>query len=109
MAGHKQKENSMKVKVDYPNKPKGATIDIPGLGSFKNGSTSEVEDSAWERFLNRHESARKALGDNKSQATIPFDIPPLVKSEDEAEDETTTTTSDTSDKAADATTKSDKE
>lgn len=79
----------MKVKVDYPNKPKGVIVDIPALGSFKNGSTNEVTDAQWERFLNRHPTAREVLGDNKTQATIPFDIPKLERDEDDEPSEAT--------------------
>jgi hypothetical protein len=33
-----------KIKVDLPNRPKGAEISIPGLGAFENGKTYDVTD-----------------------------------------------------------------
>lgn len=42
------------VEIDYDNMPKDADLEVPYLGVFKNGSTSEVEDAKWERFLRNH-------------------------------------------------------
>lgn len=40
-----------KVKVDLDNLPKGALVEVPNLGAFENGSTTEVSDARWERFV----------------------------------------------------------
>lgn len=45
-----------KVKVNLPNQPRGAEIEIPGLGLFKNGSTQEVDEvqvEAWRWYNQR--------------------------------------------------------
>jgi hypothetical protein len=40
------------VKVELPGAPKGATVMIPGLGTFENGVPSEVEDEQVDLFVN---------------------------------------------------------
>lgn len=47
------------VKVDYDNLPEGAEVEIPYLGLFENGSSREVEDERWERFLDLQPGARE--------------------------------------------------
>jgi hypothetical protein len=39
-----------KMKVDIPNRPKGAEIMIPGLGAFENGKSYSIEDEQAEAF-----------------------------------------------------------
>jgi hypothetical protein len=42
----------VKVKVDLPNVPHGADVQISGLGIFTNGSTREVTEAEQEEFRN---------------------------------------------------------
>lgn len=45
-----------RLKVNLPNQPRGAEIEIPGLGLFKNGSTREVDEDqveAWRWYNQR--------------------------------------------------------
>ena len=39
-----------KVKVNDPSQPRGAEIEIPGLGLFKNGSAREVDEEQVENW-----------------------------------------------------------
>lgn len=39
-----------KVKVNHPNLARGAEVEIPGLGVFKNGSTREVTEEQVENW-----------------------------------------------------------
>lgn len=40
----------MKVKVNDPSQPRGAEIEIPGLGLFKNGSARDVDEEQVENW-----------------------------------------------------------
>lgn len=40
------------VKVALDNLPDGATVEVPYLGYFKNGTTTEVDQNKWDRFVN---------------------------------------------------------
>jgi hypothetical protein len=40
-----------KVKVDVPGMAKDARVEVPMLGVFKNRSTTEVSDAAWQRWV----------------------------------------------------------
>lgn len=45
------------VEINYDNVAKGTKLEVPYLGVFENGSTSEVDDVKWERFLRNHPNA----------------------------------------------------
>jgi hypothetical protein len=43
-----------KVTVKTAGRPKGAPVEVVGLGLFKNGETAEVDDARWNRFKKAH-------------------------------------------------------
>lgn len=47
------------VEIKYDNLPKGAKVEVPYLGVFENGSTTEVDDSKWNRYLNNFPGAEQ--------------------------------------------------
>jgi hypothetical protein len=38
------------ISIDYPNMPKGQEVSIPGLGTYKNGSTTVVSNEEANAF-----------------------------------------------------------
>lgn len=54
------------VKVDYDNLPNGAEVEIPYLGLFENGSSREVDEGDWQRFLDLQPGARERYEDESS-------------------------------------------
>ena len=46
-----------KVTVDYQARPKGSEMYVPGLGVFKNGETTEVNELRWDRWQSRNKPA----------------------------------------------------
>lgn len=50
-----------KVHVNVPNTKPGKNVVIPGLGSFVNGETKEVDGALLERFLQLRPSFANAL------------------------------------------------
>lgn len=47
------------VEVKYDNLPQGAKVEIPYLGVFENGSTAEVDENKWNRYLNNFPGAEQ--------------------------------------------------
>lgn len=43
-----------KVKVSKENVPKGTTVEVPDLGYFPNGETTELDDTVWKRYRLQH-------------------------------------------------------
>lgn len=43
-----------KVHVNLPNRPDGSRVYVPGLGTYDNGSTTEIEDFVAERAFNKY-------------------------------------------------------
>jgi len=52
------------VRVDLNNLPKGKEVSIPYLGTFKNGSTTDVDDAKWKRYTALFPGAA-SLGDSE--------------------------------------------
>lgn len=57
-----------KVSVNYDNLPKGKVVEITGLGQFKNGETSDVDDRRWERFKRQNNYEGDSLTVGTQQA-----------------------------------------
>lgn len=59
--------------IDHPNLPKGAEVEIPGLGLFKNRSTTTLTDEQVETFRQLHgtidDEGNWQLGDTPLQAS----------------------------------------
>jgi len=51
------------VEVDLDNFGKGATVTIPDLGGFENGSTTEVTQARFNRFANKPNTKHMVTGD----------------------------------------------
>jgi hypothetical protein len=49
-----------KININLPNVPAGAKVEVPYLGSFKNGEPAEVSERKWKRFL-KFQPGAKAL------------------------------------------------
>jgi len=47
------------VEVKYDNLPQDAKVEVPYLGVFKNGSTTEVDERKWNRYLNNFPGAEQ--------------------------------------------------
>jgi hypothetical protein len=57
------------VKVNYDNLAEGAEVEVPYLGLFKNGSSTEVDQRKWDRFVNNWPGARDLEGDTLEVGT----------------------------------------
>ncbi len=71
-----------KVKLRLDNRPKGANVTIPGLGSFENGYTSKVDDRVFNRYLRNHPAAEALVRDG----TLIISTKPLAEEQDDDED-----------------------
>jgi hypothetical protein len=49
------------VKVNLPNRPKGDKVEVPLLGVFENGTTTEVTQERWDYFT-KHEAGKQYEG-----------------------------------------------
>jgi hypothetical protein len=57
------------VRVNYDNLKEGAKVEIPYLGVFENGSTTEVDQRKWDRFVANWPSAGSLEGDTLELGT----------------------------------------
>lgn len=50
------------VEVNLPNVPQDADVSVPYLGKFKNGTTTEVDEAQWNRYLKHQPGAQDPEG-----------------------------------------------
>ena len=68
-----------KLVVNLPNRPKGANVSIPGLGTFENGKEHEVDSKTKQRYERR-------VGKMPSLVGRPLPAPPEPPKQQEVTD-----------------------
>lgn len=60
--------------IDMPNLTKGAEVEIPGLGVFKNGSTTVLEDEQVATFRTYNRAYGEMVVDEETKMTMPSEV-----------------------------------